>query len=133
MKKKSLLAVVFFLSALVAFGEELTYARPKTNGLDIELSQVHLIAATFDEECIAYRFELAEGKKTFLHRDAKDAADTPNDSFAGHAVCLYTENDVAGKLQHTGKPRGHPPRRSAGGTYPCNVKYGIGNDNRMRI
>ena len=63
MKKKSLLALVFFLSALVAFGEELTYARPKTNGLDIELSQVHLIAATFDEECIAYRFELAEGKK----------------------------------------------------------------------
>ena len=63
MKKKSLLAVVFLLSALAAFGEELTYARPKTNGLDIELSQVHLIAEAFDEERIAYRFELAEGKK----------------------------------------------------------------------
>ncbi|QHX44484.1 DUF4097 family beta strand repeat protein [Treponema vincentii] len=65
-----LLAVVFLLSALAAFGEELTYARPKTNGLDIELSQVHLIAEAFDEERIAYRFELAEGK-TFLHRNAK--------------------------------------------------------------
>ena len=63
MKKKILLAVVFLLSALAAFGEELTYARPKTNGLDIELSQVHLIAEAFDEERIAYRFELAEGKK----------------------------------------------------------------------
>ncbi|WP_230978048.1 hypothetical protein [Treponema vincentii] len=65
-----MLAVVFLLSALAAFGEELTYARPKTNGLDIELSQVHLIAEAFDEERIAYRFELAEGK-TFLHRNAK--------------------------------------------------------------
>ena len=63
MKKKILLAVVFLLSALAAFGEELTYARPKTNSLDIELSQVHLIAEVFDEERIAYRFELAEGKK----------------------------------------------------------------------
>jgi len=63
MKKKILLAVVFLLSVLAAFGEELTYARPKTNGLDIELSQVHLIAEAFDEERIAYRFELAEGKK----------------------------------------------------------------------
>jgi len=63
MKKKIVLAVVFLLSALAAFGEELTYARPKTNGLDIELSQVHLIAEAFDEERIAYRFELAEGKK----------------------------------------------------------------------
>ena len=64
MKKKSLLAVVFFLSALVAFGEELIYARPKTNGLDIELSQVHLIAATFDAECIAYRFEMTPSQGT---------------------------------------------------------------------
>ena len=63
MKKKTLLVIIFLLSALTAFGEELTYARPKTNGLDIELSQVHLIAKAFDEECIAYRFELAEGKK----------------------------------------------------------------------
>lgn len=63
MKKKIVLAVVFLLSALAAFGEELTYARPKTNGLDIELSQVHLIAEAFDEERIAYRFELAESKK----------------------------------------------------------------------
>lgn len=63
MKKKILLAVVLLLSALAAFGEELTYARPKTNSLDIELSQVHLIAEAFDEERIAYRFELAEGKK----------------------------------------------------------------------
>lgn len=95
MKKKILLAVVFLLSALAAFGEELTYARPKTNSLDIELSQVHLIAEVFDEERIAYRFELAEGKKTFLHRNAKNTADTSNDSFTGHAVCLYTEKDVA--------------------------------------
>ena len=63
MKKKILLVIIFLLSALTAFGEELTYARSKTNGLDIELSQVHLIADTFDEERIAYRFELAEGKK----------------------------------------------------------------------
>ena len=63
MKKKILLAVVFSLSALAAFGEELIYARPKTNSLDIELSQVHLIAEAFHEERIAYRFELAEGKK----------------------------------------------------------------------
>lgn len=63
MKKKILLAVVFLLSALAAFGEELTYAWLKTNSLDIELSQVHLIAEVFDEERIAYRFELAEGKK----------------------------------------------------------------------
>ena len=63
MIKKILLAAAFLLSAVIAFGEELTYARPKTNGLDIELSQVHLIAESFDEECIAYRFELAEGKK----------------------------------------------------------------------
>ena len=60
---KILLAVAFLLSALAAFSEELTYARSKTNGLDIELSQVHLIAESFDEERIAYRFELAEGKK----------------------------------------------------------------------
>ena len=60
MKKKNLLAVVFFLSALVAFGEELTYARPKTNGLDIELSQVHLIAATFDEERIGLNLRKAK-------------------------------------------------------------------------
>ena len=63
MIKKILLAVAFLLFALAAFSEELTYARPKTNGLDIELSQVHLIAESFDEERIAYRFELAEGKK----------------------------------------------------------------------
>ena len=63
MKKTIVFAAVFLLSASAAFGEELTYARPKTDGLDIELSQVHLIAATFDEECIAYRFELAESKK----------------------------------------------------------------------
>lgn len=63
MIKKILLATAFLLSALAAFSEELTYARPKTNGLDIELSQVHLIAESFDEERIAYRFELAEGKK----------------------------------------------------------------------
>ena len=63
MIKKILLAVAFLLFALAAFSEELTYARSKTNGLDIELSQVHLIAESFDEERIAYRFELAEGKK----------------------------------------------------------------------
>ena len=63
MINKILLAAAFLLSALAAFSEELTYARPKTNGLDIELSQVHLIAESFDEERIAYRFELAEGKK----------------------------------------------------------------------
>ena len=63
MIKKILLATAFLLFALAAFSEELTYARPKTNGLDIELSQVHLIAESFDEERIAYRFELAEGKK----------------------------------------------------------------------
>ena len=63
MINKILLATAFLLFALAAFSEELTYARPKTNGLDIELSQVHLIAESFDEERIAYRFELAEGKK----------------------------------------------------------------------
>lgn len=63
MKKTIVFAAVFLLSASAAFGEELTYARPKTDGLDIELSQVHLIVELSDEERIAYRFELAEGKK----------------------------------------------------------------------
>lgn len=63
MKKNIVFAVVFLLSTLAAFGQDLTYARPKTNGLDIELSQVHLTAEVYDEERIAYRFELAEGKK----------------------------------------------------------------------
>ena len=63
MKKTIVFAAVFLLSASAAFGEELTYARSKTDGLDIELSQVHLIAETFDEKLIAYRFEPAEGKK----------------------------------------------------------------------
>lgn len=64
-KKNILLSVLFLLSlsALAAFGQDLTYTRPKTNGLDIELSQVHLIAEASDEERIAYRFELSEGKK----------------------------------------------------------------------
>ena len=63
MKKNILFVVIFLLSALAAFGQNLTYARPKTNGLDIELSHVHLIAESFNEDRIAYRFELAEGKK----------------------------------------------------------------------
>lgn len=62
-KKNILLSALFLLSAFAAFGADLTYARPKTNGLDIELSQVHLAVELFDEERIAYRFELAEGKK----------------------------------------------------------------------
>ena len=63
MMKKLILFIIFLLLPLAVFGQDLTYARPKTNGLDIELSQVHLIAEVFDEERIAYRFELAEGKK----------------------------------------------------------------------
>ena len=63
MKKTILFIIIFLLLSLAVFGQDLTYARPKTNGLDIELSQVHLIAEVFDEERIAYRFELAEGKK----------------------------------------------------------------------
>ena len=59
---------IFLLSLLplfsvAAFSEELTYARTRTDGLDIELSQVQLVAAVSDENRIAYRFELAEGKK----------------------------------------------------------------------
>ena len=56
MKKTIVFAAVFLLSASAAFGEELTYARPKTDGLDIELSQVHLIVELSDEGHIAYRF-----------------------------------------------------------------------------
>lgn len=63
MKKNIPFAVVLLLCAVVAFGQDLTYARPATDGLDIELSQVHLVAEAFEEERIAYRFELAEGKK----------------------------------------------------------------------
>ena len=63
MKKNIVFAAVFLLSTLTVFAQDLTYTRSKTNGLDIELSQVHLIAEVFDEERIAYRFELAEGKK----------------------------------------------------------------------
>lgn len=63
MKKNIVFAAVFLLSTLTVFAQDLTYTRSKTNGLDIELSQVHLIVELSDEECIAYRFELAEGKK----------------------------------------------------------------------
>ena len=63
MKKNILFITVFLLSALCVFAQDLTYTRSKTNGLDIELAQVHLIAELFDDERIAYRFELTEGKK----------------------------------------------------------------------
>lgn len=63
MKKNIPFAVVLLLCAVAAFGQDLTYARPATDGLDIELSQVHLVVEAFEEERIAYRFELAEGKK----------------------------------------------------------------------
>ena len=63
MKKNIVFAAVFLLSTLTVFAQDLTYTRSKTNGLDIELSQVHLIVELSDEERIAYRFELAEGKK----------------------------------------------------------------------
>ena len=63
MKKNIPFVVVLLLCAVAAFGQDLTYARPATDGLDIELSQVHLVAEAFEEERIAYRFELAEGKK----------------------------------------------------------------------
>ena len=62
-KKIILFSVLFLLVSLTAFGEDFTYAQPKTNGLDIELSQVHLIVEAFDEQRIAYRFDLVEGKK----------------------------------------------------------------------
>ena len=63
MKKNIVFVAVFLLSTLTVFAQDLTYTRSKTNGLDIELSQVHLIVELSDEERIAYRFELAEGKK----------------------------------------------------------------------
>lgn len=64
MKKKSFVYVcAIFLSVLSAFSEELTYIRPQTTGLDIELSQVKLIVSLFDGEAIAYHYELREGKK----------------------------------------------------------------------
>ena len=63
MKKNIVFAAVFLLSTLTVFAQDLTYTGSKTNGLDIELSQVHLIVELSDEERIAYRFELAEGKK----------------------------------------------------------------------
>ena len=63
MKKNIVFAAVFLLSTLTVFAQDLTYTRSKTNGLNIELSQVHLIVELSDEERIAYRFELAEGKK----------------------------------------------------------------------
>jgi len=64
MIKKSICSSVFCLVCLFAvFAEELAYAGVRINGLDIELSQVNLIAEAFEGERIAYRFELAEGKK----------------------------------------------------------------------
>lgn len=64
MIKKRLLLFIFCIVAVwTAFGEDLRYAGSRTNGLDIELSQVNLHIALFDEERIAYRFELAENKK----------------------------------------------------------------------
>ncbi|MEL3906100.1 MAG: hypothetical protein P1P65_03580 [Treponema sp.] len=54
---------VFLLFTVSAFAEELRYISPKTSGLDIELSRVNLVASVFNEDRIAYRYELSEGKK----------------------------------------------------------------------
>lgn len=59
----SLLLIITLVSTHAAFGEDLSYARGKTTGLDIELSQVNILATVHDEKCIAYRYELAEEKK----------------------------------------------------------------------
>ena len=62
--KKSIFIVILCVGIVTAgFAAELSYAGVRTNGLDIELSQVNVSVQTFDEARIAYRFELAEGKK----------------------------------------------------------------------
>ena len=61
--KRHIFLVIFCLSACTVFCEELTYTQQKTNGLDIELAQVNLIVNIFDKDRIAYRFDVAEGKK----------------------------------------------------------------------
>lgn len=62
-KKYFLFGVFFIMAAHAALAENLLYAKEKTTSIDLELSQVSVIATAFDEKCIAYRYELAEGKK----------------------------------------------------------------------
>ena len=62
MKKISTTAVLLLFCFLGAYAEEtVTYTRPKTAGIDIELSQVAVTIMLFDGESIAYRYELNEG------------------------------------------------------------------------
>ena len=63
MKKTYLFLLGLIFCSHAVFADELTYVRPKTAILDIELSQVNLIVAPHDEDRIAYRYELKEGKK----------------------------------------------------------------------
>lgn len=61
-KKNIAVVIVCAVFASVGFAAELSYAGARTNGLDIELSQVNVSVQTFDEARIAYRFERTEGK-----------------------------------------------------------------------
>lgn len=51
------------VTAHAAPDENLLYAKEKTTSLDLELSRVSVRIAAFDEKRIAYRYEVAEGKK----------------------------------------------------------------------
>lgn len=62
MKKISTLFVLVWCFCAGMYAENaLTHVRPKTAGLDIELSQIAVTIMLFDGESIAYRYELKEG------------------------------------------------------------------------
>jgi len=63
MMKRICFLLICYAATTAIFGQELRCGSPRTNGIDIELSQVELHISVFDEECIAYRFELSENKK----------------------------------------------------------------------
>ena len=58
MKKTYLFLLGLIFCSHAVFADGLTYVRPKTAILDVELSQVNLIVAPHDEDRIAYRYEL---------------------------------------------------------------------------
>ncbi|MGP1577793.1 MAG: hypothetical protein ACTTH7_10025 [Treponema sp.] len=62
MKKIGTVFVLLWLFCTFLCAEEtLTHVRPKTAGLDIELSQIAVTIMLFDGESIAYRYELQHG------------------------------------------------------------------------
>lgn len=65
--KKNVWLVFFLLyctcCASFGFADDLTYTKPQTASLDIDLSKVAVIIAPFDGSSIAYRYEAVRGKK----------------------------------------------------------------------